>query len=367
MNGDAQWAWWQNAVAGNRGELTRGNPKSGFYRDRRHRAIAIWREADGTLQCTVTVIGKRPFQVVHDDEIDALFGECCQFPVPHAIYEDVAAHGKPWPPEYLVELTIKETMAAGPGRAEALQAKRERIAAAAIREPDAAENERAVLGGNNPPEPMAPDLDLADRVSKLEKQVTDWLASIGGAPRTQTEGDIVANYKAKFLEFENEAKEKHKAEKEPHLEAGRAVDRKWFPIRDDAEALKKQFDGIVQTWGRAEQARLDDLARIETERRRQAAAAEAAHNPTAPAPVVAPVTAPKVTLGTTGRAQAVRTTAPIYVITDLGKVAAHLAGLGPGGKNAVFWDACQRRVNELCKAGATVPGVNEPRAESSAA
>lgn len=352
--------WWREALAGRRGEIERGHPQDGFFRDRKHRAIAIWHEGD-EQRCLVTRENRKWFELQHADEIDALFGECCQFPVPHEVYDAFVERGEPWPAEHLVELTIKETLAAGDDRASALQAKRERVAAAQIEDPDAAENPRATMGGNAPPEPMEPDQDLADRVTKLEKQAAAWLKSIGGVPRTQTEADIAANYKAKFLELEKEAVANHKAEKRPILDAADAVDGKWFPIRDGAETLKKQIDGIVQTWNRAEQARLDALAKAETERLRQAAAAEAARNPAAPPPEVRPVVAARVTSGTTGRAQGIRTTPAVYEIKDLAKVAAHLASLGHAGKNAVFFDACQRRVNELCRAGVAVPGAVEKR------
>ena len=40
MTTDAQWTWWLEALAGKRGELTKGDPKSGFYRARK-RACAL--------------------------------------------------------------------------------------------------------------------------------------------------------------------------------------------------------------------------------------------------------------------------------------------------------------------------------------
>lgn len=359
MSASDQYDWWRAALAGVRGEIAPGSPQSGLFRERNGRAVNIWRDENGVLQCW-TSSGYCPTK---PDEIDDLFGRVCAYPVPEDVFYAFADDGQPWPKEYTVDLTIRETIAAGENVVQALAAKRARNIAAEL-PVDAAENERAVIGGNNPPEAMFPEQELADRIASLKKRSGDWLKSIGGAPRTQTEADIAANFKVKFIDLETEAETKRKAEKKPHDDAASAVQRRWKPVCDSAEAQKKSLDAIVQAWNRAEQKRLDDEARAETERLRKEAAEAAAANPGLPAVEVRPVHAVRVVSGTTGRGQGTRAVPPVFQITDIRKLAAYFASLDPVPHE--FMAGCQKVVDRIAKHTA-LPGVTNATPEGKAA
>lgn len=398
MTDATDWDYWISALDGIIIDVPKNTVASGFYRQRDD-AIAFWRAADGTLKCT---INDRPIDRSEAELAESTFSWCCKYPIPEHVYRAVAERGEPWPPEYLVNLSLKEAKEGAIWTVEKARAKlaqqnglhapgavhgptkAERAAAAAIVEPDAAENPRAIMGGNEPPEPMTPDLDLAARLTAMEAQAAEWLVSIGGKPRDQIECDKAANYRQKFLELEQEAETKRVAEKDVHLRAGEAVDAKWTPHRDGAELLKKQMLAIANAWMKAEKARLAEITRLENEKRAAEVAAENARrdalraslaaSPSAPAvmPDLAPVTykpveAPKVSAGTIGRAVGVQSAPAVYRIDDIGKVAAYLSTLSiESSAYRDFFDGCQRAVNKLGKLGLHTPGVNLPSKEKAA-
>ena len=371
-----QFDWWLDALDGKRGELTRGDPRSGYYlkfagnKDRCvGEPVAIWRDQAGGLWCSIYKNGRGPSR---PDEIDELFGWCSRYPIPYDLFESLS-RGEPLPPECR-PLTLKQIQAneawtiekarewyeADRGKIERkaareaeAAAKAARAEAAAIPEPEA-ENPRATIGGNAPPEPIALEEAMGARLDALEQAAAEWLASIGGKPRDQTEADIAANYRAKFLDIETEANGAHRAEKAPFLEGGRKVDKKWFPLSEVAEKLKKQIGNLADAWVKAENARLAEIARQERARieREQAAA-----GPDASAAAVPAAPTPRASAGTVGRAVTERAAPPAWTITDLSKVAVYLAGLDGGNGDPEFRTLCQKLVNRLGRAGVKVPGV----------
>ena len=320
-----QWEWWNSALRGEKPETTPGTPHSGFYRDGNKRAVAIWNDG-GTWFCTVTA-GYCPR---HLDEIDELFGFVCRKPISRAVYM-AHAEGLGWP---------EDVPAAG------------RV----VEKTD-----------NKPPEELTPDKALAADITALETQCRAWLHGLPeGKPSNKTEADLAANYAAEFLALENKAIAAHKAEKEPHLKAGRECDAKWFaPVRDVAAGIKTKIKAIAVAWARAEDARVAEEARVANEARRKAA--EEAHREQVkawdkgllgnvdlpPKPVVAEVVPDKTKIGT-GRAISARPVTT-YVVEDWRAVANFFASVPEPAQD--LKDVLQKLTNAAMKSGLAVPSV----------
>jgi hypothetical protein len=321
------WTYWASALNGEFIEdlIQRGNPQSGFYRDRSKRAVAIWRDDDGALQCAVSS-GYIPR---HADEIDEIFGFVCRSPITRELFMHIR-NGGAWPE------TVPDT-------------------------------ERGI-GDNNPPEDLTPDKALAYEIASLETQCRSWLVSLpDGKPSNKVEADLAANYADKFLAFEKRAIELHKAEKEPHLKAGREVDAKWFaPVRDVAKSLKEKINAIALAWARAEDNRKAEEARKANEELRRIAneenirmrgAADVSGTVASLPPVAVVEVVPEKTKVGTSRARSAPAPKPVYVITDLPAFAAHLAAFE--NPPPEFMEACRTIANRLGAAGANPPGVEK--------
>ena len=287
MSADPQWKRWQDAVDhGARVETEPGNPASGFYRNltgqaapRDVEAVCIYRDETGKLQCIRNVFGDG--SRMHDDEIDDLFAKVCLYPVAHEVYVAVAERGEPWPAEYGVggRLTGKDQQA-GVAWTPAYGRKRLGLDKPAAPAQEAAENPRAVIGGNLPPEatkaaggaPGGPAVDPAatghtiegeqtpDKlafvaVSALGAETKVYLAGIGGAPRDKEQADEVADFATRFGALGKQAEDARVAEKAPVLAAGRAIDAKWKRPIDDAAANRKTCLALAAAWFAAERER----------------------------------------------------------------------------------------------------------------
>jgi hypothetical protein len=116
------------------------------------------------------------------------------------------------------------------------------------------------------------------------------LLDIGGEPTTKEHADTLADFATAAQEIKTAAETKHKAEKEPHLKAGRAVDSKWFKIRDAADKCRKDILASVQRWINVEKARREAAARAAAEEQRKLAEAQAdaIGDAPPPAPVIDP-------------------------------------------------------------------------------
>lgn len=328
--------WWRAAVNGKRGDLTIGECECGYYAEKNRIPVAITREADGSLKAWIGPKNDLRTVVADAGFAETRFSFFCTKPVSYDHYR-AAFEGKGWPWE------VPDPAAN-----------------------DAEANPRAVPGNNEPPEDLTPDQEVARNVAALEKQVKAWLDEIGGKPTTKIQADLVANYREKFLAFENEAETKRKAEKKPHWDAGNAVDAKWNPIVDGAKTLKVQLWDIGQAYIKAENARLAAEAKAENERIAEAARLAKALNPEAPPVEVAPVVPQTVTIGTV-RQVSERKVAGLVEVADDAAFAAFLAAEGDPDLKACLLKVARAKVkaNVAHLPGVTIDG--KPRVTAAAA
>ena len=305
------WKWYLDALGGNRGPLTKGDPKTGYYRQGPDTAVAIWRQ-DQTLCCIKTVRSEggtvRHYYPDDIDKIDETFGFACVNPITHEAYEAFVATAK-WPEETGV--------------------------------PEAEE--------------IAEDLPAHERAAAaivaLKSAYTDWLASIDGKINSDEDDAKAATFADRIGKIKSKAEDTRKTEKEPFLQGGRDVDARWKPIVDDADAAKKTFLAPTLDYRkrRAAEERAKREAEIARQRAEQAQQKDAGEMP---APVSMP---PK-------RATGLRTVR-VCEITDLQSLALQIAQMNdPPGE---FLDACRIIARRLIEAGIQVKGariVEEKRA-----
>lgn len=352
---------WQAALDGQKLDLgERGDPPCGFYRrwysinkgESGWEAIAVFKDDGGITRCIRNKFGDG--SKLDPNEIDELFARDI-YAVPYEIYRAVAEEGQEWPAIYQTGLTYAEI---GQGIVWTEELGQKKIAA--TREMNEAENPRAKIGGNNPPDDLPLERRIADRIASARDRVAEWLKGIGGAPKTKEEADKVANYATKFGSLHAEAQEAFETEKRPWLEGGRAVDAKWR-FRGEAEELRKHYLKISNKWIDDEKDRLAKEARIAHEAALKAAQqeAEATGEPVAEIVQAPP---PKVTVGTT---KAVSQRArKVWVITDLPAFSAYLAAME--NPPADFIEACQKIANRLGAAKVAAPGITEDEVRSAA-
>jgi len=232
------------------------------------------------------------------------------------------------------------------------------------------ENNRAVIGGNNPPSPLDELVPTVDLVFEQGKQ---WL---DGEPVT-TEGmaEGVATLLGEVRKATKQVETAHKTEKEPFLEGGRAVDAKKNALIASLTLVEKackaallpfqQAKAAAQAKAEAEARAKAEAARMAAEEARKAAnadnlaereaatkAAEEAEKLEAAANKAAK--ASTTTKGNTGRAVGMVT---VYSaeIEDLQKAAAHY---WRNGNLDIFREAVFAQANKDVKAGKrNIPGI----------
>jgi hypothetical protein len=202
MNSENEWTWWQNALVGSAASITDGEPQTGYYRVRR-------KGQDGFSPVAYWIDSKTGKQRCHLDGADfdpqralELWPYASKRPVTAEAYDERLRTGK-WPDEHA-----------------------------------------AVVGHNK--SPVADDIDaLKDRIEDLAREAEKLIAA--GPAQTDAESDQASDLAQTFGELEGKISRLHKNEKEPHLEAGRVVDRKWFGLRDRAAELKRRLKLAVVT------------------------------------------------------------------------------------------------------------------------
>jgi hypothetical protein len=221
------WAWWQNALAGDIGPIHDGDPQQGYYRtrfkDKPWEPVAIWFE-DGKWHA---MRGER--------QVDAseIWTWCCRNPISYEAYTK-AIEGAGWDDE----------------------------------------PEAPAIGHNLPTDPFeALQVEFAAEREQAE-------AFMKKPITTQAEADRAAIWSKRLSTIAKKATDLHKVEKQPHLDAGRAVDDKWRTLKEEPDAiskkLKRHMDAFLQEEARKERER-QAAARAEADRiQREADAARVA-------------------------------------------------------------------------------------------
>jgi hypothetical protein len=116
------------------------------------------------------------------------------------------------------------------------------------------------MGDNNPPEPLddSPFAIMSRTIDDLWIEAENWLDKEPIANEAQAEQ--VTRLKGLFDEASKTAEAERKREKQPHLDAGRAVDEKWKPLVDRAEKAKKTAANKLTPWLQAIEAEKHRLA-----------------------------------------------------------------------------------------------------------
>ncbi len=309
----ADYSYWTNALAGKFGPVHDGDAQAGFYRRRQFKngpfvPVAIWLGDDGKMLAKVG-----------NDMADAaeVWSWVCDKPITHDRYVAVMA-GEGWGD---VDATV-ETQVGDDRR----------------------------------------NSDPTDESQIVKDQVASAKAGADAYAKITSDEELpkAQSLRSRLLELKSEAEKKHKAEKEPHLKAGREVDAKWLPTAKEAEAAANGIRKSMEAYEtekmrvRREEERKQEAARLaaEEEARKATEAGKPAKPvfvPPAPEPVA---TMPAPIKGSYGRAASVGVVNVVTAITDQAALYEFLKD-HPDLKNCMF-DLAKRAVAK----GHTVPGVS---------
>lgn len=305
------YTYWREACAGTFGPITADHPQPGRYRMRKGKdgpylPVAIFVQ-DGV---TKAAVGK--------EFVDPLtiWTWCADKPVSEADYKHALATGQ-WPGD---------------------------------------------IGHNSG------DLSLKEEIEDRASTALEWLATNG--IKTKIDADTAANYRAALLELKKRAETEHKAEKAPHLEAGKRVDAKFKPLIETADGagatLRTELGKYLAKVEAEERAKADaarkaeaDRVRAEMERQATERAALMAKDPiaalTTPMPELPVMQAPPEPVkvqagGQRGRVTGLKTVVS-YVVTDHAKALAFFAD------SEDVRQLVASLATKASKAGVTVPGV----------
>lgn len=253
------WDWWKAALGdkakiGKELAIHENEPHIGYFRKRAGRGEIGWIpvaiiEQGGEL---IAVVG--PWAEGHRVPAGQEWTWCCRQPVSYRAYQDVAVNGGEWPDSIKTIMTDRPGAEGGDGR-------------------------EILIGDNQPEDAEDPLTGLRDAIEDLVGQA---LAEAGkaGNPTAETWGpewkvkaDRLANYSAAISALGKRVDAAFETEKRPHLEAGRAVDNRWRPIKTRRDEAVKKIKALLTPFL---QAQRDHDAE---ERRKEAEAARLASVP----------------------------------------------------------------------------------------
>jgi hypothetical protein len=307
------YSYWRDALAGNFGPVHDSDPRCGFWRKRMFRGgpfvpVAIF-EHEGEI---VGLVDGKPA------DANEIWTFVCRYPVTEEAYRAKVA-GEPWPDE---DMNVTASLEAP-----------------------------STIGANNPPQDEAEQLKAQIDAAAANAEVYKDIRDDDTAGKAQSA-------RSRLLELAGDADKKHDKEKAPHLEAGRAVDKRWFPLRDTAKVAADTIRAALAAHERrkdAERAAVE-AARLKAEREAEQARlkAEATGRPAPVPPPLPPVpsaTAPATTIrGAYGRAASIKM---VTVVTVTDQDAAYLYLK----TNAEVIETIARAAKRAVAAGQTVPGT----------
>jgi hypothetical protein len=291
--------WWKNALAGKVVPIDANTPAYGFFRLKRKSGalepVAFWYE-DGILNCLVD--GRD----TDEHRAREMWPYASKKPITFADYEERINTGK-WRD---IDPVVHEQ----------------------------AKNERAVVGGNNPP--TDPFELLQELINAAKAGAVEY--ALIGASEIKTDGDLAAGdaqaakaqtLRSRLLELSGDADEKRRAEKEPHKKAADQVDDRWMPLVKLAKGVADGLRSAMEVWEtkklqrrRAEEVK---IAEREAAIAKARAAAEEAGKPAPPSPPQAPMLPPASgpIRGAAGRAASSRPKLVVTGITDIDALFGH--------------------------------------------
>lgn len=309
------YAFWKMALKGDFPyAMQDGAFECGFWRtknrDGRKVPVAIWKDEDGEFCIKVG------HEIVDPEKFTGRWNFCWQDPITHGTYLHWMEHGE-WPGDIPHE-----------------------------------------IGHNQPPDEFQM---LQEDIESAAEDALRWLESVGELEKNE-DADKCANWRDALKKRAKKAEALRKDEKQPHMDAAKAVDQKFKPVIERAEATAKKLADALTRLGRRKQEA--ERKRLEEERRKAEEARKKAEAENAPPPEPAPEPEPPRPVqfgGQTGRKTGMKTR-HIAEIQDYRKALDHFAD-HPDIKAAL---------NKLCQAEARsrtrkpIPGV-EYREEQYAA
>lgn len=350
-----RYQYWQAALKGVEGPQNDGETIAGFYRTYWNRrdggpewhAVAIWYDESDDIVCKLSYTRGL---ITDRDKVLEIFAKCSRYPVQHDVYKAVVENDAEFPPVFQTMLTLEQakkgviwTLAIGEElyAAATKKAARKRaveetkpaevVQAAAVVEqpaPETAENERAVIGDNSrSTEPLTADQKMQASLQDAIDNLNAWLKSIDGKVTTDEQEKKAAGFVRDFKDFRLDATKAHKIEKQPILDAGRAIDAKWKAISETASSAEEK----------AARAASDYVAaRLRREREEREKAQREAMAARAEAPVGAVVVErPVVSSGPTGGFKPKKI--KVVIIDDIENVKAAFIASPTGIEAATEW------------------------------
>lgn len=203
-----EYRWWRHALSRDRLPIHDEHPESGIYRWG-NRAVEIWTDPD-LKQQTCVVDGELYDMMLCRQNWVSISRD----PVTPQVYRHKLKTGQ-WPGHNEVAVRVDKAI-------------------------QNSVQDQNLETGNQPPE--GPEL-MISQLDELERDAQRLISQ--GAAKDQARADEAAKLADVIEKVERKADELHKTAKAPHLEAGRALDRIFFPIRDRALVLKRRLKELV--------------------------------------------------------------------------------------------------------------------------
>jgi hypothetical protein len=214
------------------------------------------------------------------------------------------------------------------------------------------------------------DLSLSEQIKDYATQALTWLRKAGITDTASK--DRAANYRQELLRLKKDADAHRVAEKKPHDDAVKAVQKKWVPLIDEADLAAEKLRWALTDFMTAEKRKIEAEQRAKYEAEQKAAAAARAEieaqrakqmrdDPiaalTSPEPELPPmpVVPERVVVqagGQRGRKTGLREVTK-YIVKD------HKAALAFFADSEDVRDLVAKLAERASKAGVAVPGVEK--------
>lgn len=314
------WTWWQAAlknpakIGSKELPVHDSDPRQGYFRvrygkDKPFEPVAIWKDEDGKWLA---------YRSGREVNAEAIWTSCCRNPVTHAAYL-AAVDGKGWPDDdKVVALQVVPA------------------------EPSIGDNSGEV-----------------DQSETLKDQIDAALAGMTAYAKV-SDDEIAAkalSLRNRLNELSGQAEKIRVKQKEPHLEAGKAVDAKWQPLVKSAKAGADKVRDAIGSWETEKLRRQREADRKAEDARRAAEEAAREHQGDtavidAPAAVAPAETAPAPIKASYGKAASVSVKNVVKDVTDWKALAIYMC------EHPVMQDTLRTLAQRALDAGRTnIPGI----------